>query len=284
MIEKLLFSSLEMPGETIRIAIALIGTILTVYFDIFNNRNVPNNLLYAFLVIAFITSIIFFSPEIMLYSLFQFALVALAGFALYKMGQVGGADIFVLSSIVLLLPILPSAQEPLFNFPLLLPLLLYAGVAFAVYSIFYFGKIIMHKKNLNPNYLYLLLIIPYFLFAWLFLSAPFFSPVYFLIASLLLLSSIFFLVFRSAIYDAISEKILISKLLPDGDVLAKEKMAPLMKKLNIGPVIEEKELKILKKAKVKEVWIYSKLPPFLPFILLGLLASLFFGNMLFLVF
>jgi len=61
-------------------------------------------------------------------------------------------------------------------------------------------------------------------------------------------------------------------------------MGPLMKKLKIGPVIEEKELKILKKAKVKEVWIYSQLPPFLPFVLVGLLASLFFGNLIFLVF
>ena len=142
----------------------------------------------------------------------------------------------------------------------------------------------MHQKKLKANYWYLILIIPYLIFAWIFLSAPFFSIVYFSIASLLLLSSIFFLVFREAINEGITEKVLVSKLPPDGDVLAKEKMAPLMKKLKIGPVIEEKELAILKKAKVKEVWIYSKLPPFLPFVLIGLLASLFFGNLLFLIF
>ena len=284
MLEKLLFSSLEMPGETIRIAIALIGTIIVTYFDIFNQRNIPNNLLYAFLAISFITSIIFFSPEIFIYSLIQFAVIALLGFGLYKMGQLGGADVFVLCSIVLLLPILPIGAETLFNFPLVLPLLLYGGVAFAVYSVLYFGKIIMHQKNIKPNYLYLVLLIPYLLFAFIFLNAPFFSLTYFLIASLLLLSSIFFLVFRDAIYEGVSAKVLVSKLPPDGDVFAREKMAPLMKKLNIGPVIEEKELKILKKAKIKEVWIYSKLPPFLPFVLIGLLASLFFGNLLFLVF
>ena len=284
MLEKLLFSSLEMPGEPARIAIALIGTIIVTYFDIFNNRNIPNNLLYAFLAVAFITSIVFFSSEIFIYSIIQFAIIGILGFGLYKMGQLGGADVFVLCSIVLLLPILPTGEETLFNFPLALPLLLYGGVAFAVYSVLYFGKIIMHQKNLKPNYIYLALLIPYFIFAFIFLNAPFFSTIYFMIASLLLLSSIFFLVFRDAIYKGISEKVLVSKLPPDGDVLAKEKMGPLMKKLKIGPVIEEKELKILKKAKVKEVWIYSQLPPFLPFVLVGLLASLFFGNLIFLVF
>ena len=284
MLEKLLFAPLTMPGELLRIIIAVLGTGLATYYDIFNNRNVPNNMLYAFLAIAFIVSIIFFQQEVFIYSIIQFAVIGLFGFLLYRTGQIGGADIFVLCSIVLLLPVLPASQEALFNFPLILPILLYGGVAFAVFSVLYFGSLIRHQKTLKANYWYLILIIPYLIFAWIFLSAPFFSIVYFTIASLLLLSSIFFLVFREAIYEGITEKIPVSKLPPDGDVLAKEKMGPLMKKLKIGPVIEEKELAILKKAKVKEVWIYSKLPPFLPFVLVGLLASLFFGNLLFLIF
>ncbi len=284
MIEKLLFSSLEMPGELIRIFFAVVGTLAVTYFDIFKNRNVPNNLLYSFLLISVIISLVFFSPEIFIYSLLQSAIIGIIGFGLYKLGQLGGADVFVLCSIVFLLPILPFGADVLFNFPLLLPILLYGGAAFAIYSVFYFGKLIFHQKNLKPNYLYLLLLLPYMFFAFIFLNAPFFSIIYFFIASLLLLSSIFFLIFRDAIYSGISEKVLVSTLAPDGDVLAKEKMSSLMKKLKIGPVIEQKELTILKKAKIKEVWIYTQLPPFLPFVLIGLIVSLFFGNLIFLIF
>lgn len=283
MLEQLLFEPLKMPGEDIRIFLALAGTLATVYFDIFNNRNVPNNLLYAFLGIAILTNVIFYDPLVVAYAGGLAAIVFLLGFILYKMGQIGGADLFVICSIILLLPIHPSSLETLFNYPLIFSTLLYSGVVFSIFSIFYFGSKIFKSNDAKPNLLYLLLLLPYIGFAYIFMSAPFFSPVYLLIASIFLLSAIFFLVYREAIIASTMEKINLSAI-TDEDVLAKEKMKPLMQKLKIGPVIGEKELAILKKAKVKEVWIYAHLPPFLPFLFLGLIASLLWGNWILLVF
>ncbi len=283
MLEQLLFEPLTMPGEQIRIFLALAGTIATVYFDIFNNRNVPNMLLYAFLGLAILANIVFYDPLVFAYAASLAAIVFLLGFFLYKMGQIGGADLFVICSIILLLPIHPSNLETLFNYPLIFSTLLYSGVVFSIFSIFYFGGKVMKSKDAKPNLLYLLLLLPYIAFAYIFMGAPFFSPVYLAIASIFLLSAIFFLVYRDAIIASTMEKVNLSAI-TDEDVLAKEKMQPLMKKLKIGPVIGEKELATLKKAKVGEVWIYAHLPPFLPFLLIGLIASLLWGNWILLVF
>ena len=284
MLEKLLFSTLVMPGELFRIAIALLGTSATVYYDVFNNRNVPDKLLYAFLAIAFLTNLIFFDADALLYGAGLTAILFAFGFALYKMGQIGGADLFVICAITLLLPIHPSFLSTPFNYPLIFSALLYSGVAFAAFSIFYFANLMLKSRNAKPNLLYLALLLPYALFAYMFISAPFFSPVYFFIASALLLSSIFFLVYRNSINEAMMQEVKVSALDGDEDVLARERMEPLMKKLKIGPVIGKNELAILKKAKVNEVWILANLPPFLPFLLLGLIASLFIGDWIFLVF
>lgn len=277
MIEKLLFSPLQMPGEIFRMIIAIAGTAAISYYDIFNNRNVPDNILYAFLAIAFLTNLVFLDADILIYGCALTAILFALGFFLYRSGQIGGADLFAVCAITLLLPILPSSLAAPFNYPLIFPILLYSGAAFAVYSLFFFSKLIIKSKKAKPNYVYLILIIPYLLFAYVFSAAPFFSPAYFFLASLLLLSSIFFLVFRQAINEGIIGKVPISRV-DNEDVLAKEKMEPLMKKLKIGPVLGEAEMEKLRTAKVKEVWIYATLPPFLPFLLIGLLLSLFFGD------
>ncbi|MCP4646857.1 MAG: hypothetical protein GY852_03865 [bacterium] len=284
MLEKLLFSTLVMPGELVRIAIALLGTAVTVYYDIFNNRNIPNNILYAFLAIAFLTNLVFFNADILLYAAGLTAILFVFGFILYRAGQLGGADLFVICAITLLLPIHPSSLSTPFNYPLIFSTLLYSGVAFAVFSIFFFGNLLIKSKKAKPNLLYLSLIIPYLFFAYIFLTAPFFSPAYFFIASILMLSAIFYLVYRNSINDAITQKVKVSTLKGDEDVLAKEKMSELMKKLKIGPVIGKGELNALKRAKVKDVWIYAELPPFLPFLFIGLLASILIGDWIFLVF
>ncbi|MEM4272377.1 MAG: hypothetical protein QXH30_02210, partial [Candidatus Bilamarchaeaceae archaeon] len=266
-----------------RIFLALAGTAAAVYFDLFNRRNIPNALLYAFLGAAIVVNVFFFDPLVFAYAAGLAAIVFLLGFFSYRRGHIGGADLFVICSLILLLPIHPYNLQTPFNYPLIFSALLYAGVVFSTFSIFYFGCKLLKSKDARPNLVYLLLFIPYFAFACIFLSAPFFSPAYFAIASVLLLSAIFFLVYRKAIIASTMEKVPLSKI-TDEDVLAKEKMGPLMQELKIGPVIGEKELAILKKAKVKEVWIYAHLPPFLPFLFIGLIASLLWGNWILLIF
>ena len=282
MIERLLFFPMNMPFEEARIVIALVGTLIGVYFDVFNNRNIPNLYLYAFLAVALLSNVVFYDADVFIYAILLAAIVFFAGFLLYRTGQLGGADVFVLASITLLLPISPSYIKIPFNFPFIFSVLLFGGVAFSVFAIGFFAKRLKGRKA-RPNFFYLILLIPYFLFAYIFISAPFFSPAYFFIASILLLSTIFFLMFREPINESMTERVLLRKT-GDEEVLAREKMGETMKKLKIGPVLGQKERKALERAAVKHIWIYSQLPPFLPFVFVGMVLALFFGDLLFPVF
>ncbi len=284
MLEQLLFSPMVMPMETARIFLALLGMAIGTYYDLFNDRNVPEKFLYAFLAIAFLFNVVFFDYDVFVYAVvLAFVLFAL-GFAMYRLGQLGGADVYIVAALVLLLPIHPSYLSIPFNYPLIFSVLIFGGAAFAVYSIFYFAKILSAKKSkAKPRYEYLLMFLLYGVFAYLFFNAPFFSLAYFAIASVLLLSSIIFLVYRDAINEAMMEQVLVKQLEPE-DVLVKDRMDPRLRKLSMGPVLGPKDIEALRGAGVKQVWVYANLPPFLPFLFLGLIAALLFGNALFLIF
>jgi len=284
MLEELLFSPMEMPMETARIFLALLGMAIGTYYDLFNNKNVPEKFLYAFLAVAFLFNIVFFDYDVFVYAVvLAFVLFAL-GFAMYRLGQIGGADVFVIAALALLLPISPSYLNVPFNYPLIFSVLIFGGAAFALYSIFFFAKILSEKKaKSKPKYIYIILFLAYGLFAYLFFNAPFFSMAYFAIASILLLSSIIFLVYRDAILEATMGQVFVKDLEPE-DVLVPERMDVHMKKMGLGNVLSQKDIDALKRSGTKHVWVYSNLPPFLPFLFIGLILALFFGNQLFLVF
>lgn len=284
MLEELLFSPMVMPMETVRIFLALLGMAIGTYYDLFNNKNVPEKFLYAFLAVAFLFNIAFFDYNVFVYAAVLAFIFFAMGFAMYRFGQIGGADVFIIASVILLLPIHPSYLNVPFNYPLIFSVLIYGGAVFAVYSIFYFAKILSSKKTKSrPRYIYLSLMLVYGLFAYLFFNAPFFSMAYFAIASILLLSSIVFLVYRDAIMEATMDQVFVKDLEPE-DVLVKEKMDAHMKKMGIGNVLSHKDIEALKRSGTKHVWVYSNLPPFLPFLFIGLILALVFGNQLFLVF
>lgn len=284
MLEWLLSSPMQMPMETARIFLALLGMAIGTYYDLFNNKNVPEKFLYAFLAVAFLFNIVFFDYDVFVYAgVVAFILFAI-GFAMYRLGQIGGADVFVIASVVLLLPVHPSYMIVPYNWPFIFSILIFGGAAFALYSIFFFAKILSAKKaKSKPKYKYLALFLVYWLFAYLFFNAPFFSMAYFAIASILLLSSIIFLVYRDAIMEATMDQVFVKDLEPE-DVLVPERMDVHMKKMGLGNVLGQKDIDALKKSGTKHVWVYSNLPPFLPFLFIGLILALFFGNQLFLAF
>lgn len=284
MLEQLLFSPMQMPMEAGRIFLALLGMAVGTYYDLFNNKNVPEKFLYAFLAAAFLFNVVFFDYDVFVYAVVLAFILFALGFAMYRLGQLGGADVFVVASLALLLPIHPSYLQVPFNYPLIFSVLIYGGAAFALYSLFFFAKILSKKKTKSrPKYIYLALFLVYGLFAYMFFNAPFFSMAYFAIASILLLSSIIFLVYRDAIMEATMEQVFVKDLEPE-DVLVKEKMDAHIKKMGIGNVLSQRDIEALRRSGTKHVWVYSNLPPFLPFLLAGLLLALFFGNQLFLVF
>lgn len=280
MLEKILFGGLVLPGESIRIAVALLGLIATSYYDIFNNKNIPEKLLFLFLGISLIVNFYFFEQDLSLFALGIAIIVGVIGYAFHKLGQLGSADIFVLCSVILLVPIHPSFSGLVFNYPFILSLLVFSGVAFAFYLVVNYSVKLLKKKKTNPNTLPLTILLPYALFVYVYITFPMFSQFYFAIVSIIIFSSMFFLVYKEDINKMLVKKVKL-KDVEEEDVLALDFMdKKLIERYKLERVLTQKEIKRLKKLKIKELWIYKYLPPFLPFLLIGFILSLFFSSLL----
>ena len=279
MIEEVLFGKIAMPGEAIRLVLAFLGVAVATYYDIFNRRNVPNSVLYAFLAIAFLTNVFLYQADLFIFSVALAAFFAAIGYIFYRFGQLGGADVFIIASVILLLPVHPSFVGLTFNMPFIFSVVVFSGVSFAVYVMVYFG-FRLWDEGARPRLMYALLLIPYILFAYVYFNSVLFSTMYFVFVSILLFATVFFLMFREDINLLLSERMSPSEL-EEEDVLALDLMdKEFVRKYSIRRLATRGEIDRMVALKVPEVWVYSKLPPFLPFFLLGMVMSLFFAGSL----
>ncbi len=279
MITDVLFGNLTMPGEMIRLAVAFVGVALATYFDLFNKRNVPNSLLYGFLAIAFVVDLALFQQDIFVFSVALALFFAAIGYVFYRFGQLGGADVFIIASVILLLPFHPSFVSLPFNLPYIFSVMVFAGIAFALYVVCYFG-LKLRDAGAHPKRMYALLIIPYLLFAFVYVNSIIFSPMYFIFVSILMLATIFFMAYKEDINLLLAERMSPAEL-EDEDVLALEMMdQDTVKKYGLKRLATKSEIERMSKLQLAEVWVYSKMPPFLPFFLLGMVLSLFFAGSL----
>lgn len=279
MIEEVLFGKIAMPGETIRLVAAFLGVMIATYYDIFNKRNVPNVFLYIFLAVAFALDVFLYQQDLFIFSVALALFFSALGYIFYRFGQLGGADVFIIASVILLLPVHPSFVGLAFNLPFIFSVIVFSGVAFAVYVVAYFGFRLL-DEGAKPKLQYLLLIIPYLLFAYVYFNSVLFSLMYFIFVSVLLFATVFFLMFREDLNLLLSERMSPSEL-EEEDVLALDMMdKELVKKYSLKRLATKDEIDRMIAMKVPEVWVYSKLPPFLPFFLLGMVMSLFFAGSL----
>jgi hypothetical protein len=282
MLEDVLFGTLAMPGELIRVVLAFLGVGIAAYYDLFNKKNIPDVYLYAFLGVSFLVNAFFYEQTLFWFSLAIAAFFSAVGYLFYRVGQLGGADIFVLASVMLLLPLHPSFVGMTFNLPFVFSLIIFSGVAFALYVMLFFGWKLM-KTEARPKLLYLLLFIPYLLFAYVYINSFLFSPVYFIFITLLLFAVIFFMMFKESLNMLLAEEIPVSQIEPE-DVLALEVMnKDLIERYKLQRLVTKEELARIRKTKIHDLWVYTKLPPFIPFILLGMLLSMFFAKNLLLI-
>ena len=55
-------TDVNMPLEWLRIAVALLGTGVCAYYDLFNNKNIPERVLQVFLGVAILVALIAYDP------------------------------------------------------------------------------------------------------------------------------------------------------------------------------------------------------------------------------
>lgn len=279
MLEDVLFGQLVMPGEIFRLLIAFIGVGIATYYDVFNKKNVPDIFLYGFLAVAFLLNLVLYDTDLFWFSIAITVFISAIGYLFYRVGQLGGADVFVLAAIMLLLPIHPSFSSMPFNIPFVFSVIIFSGVIFALYMMVYFGLKLMQTEA-KPNLTYLLMLIPYALFAYVYMGSFLFSPVYFAFITISLFAIIILMMFKESINKMLAEELPIAQL-QEEDVLALELMnKDMIERYKLSRLMTKKEIDRLKKTKLEEVWVYTKLPPFIPFVFAGMVIAMFLARYL----
>jgi Flp pilus assembly protein protease CpaA len=273
-----LFSHYEIPFEGIRIAAAVLMLAIGSYFDLFKKKNVPDNFLYACVGVAFLFAVFPFT-DLSLYALAQGIFIFAIGYMMYKAGQIGGADVYLLTALALLLPVPPAVSGVGMAVPFIFFVMIFAGLLFTIYNIAYFVVKLSQEKIQRIDWVYLILAIPFAIFAYFYLNSMFYSPVYFSIITILFVGAVVFGAFRETIMKSMVVKVPVGK--AEEEVFASEYASEKEREIVKVRVIDKKTIEELKKAKIKEITVYGKLSPFVPFMLLGVLLSLFFSNLLF---
>ena len=282
----------SIPYEQLRIGIAVIGTASATYYDLTNNRNVPNSLLYAFLAAALLVNAFGMGGHLAYTIAISIAIFAV-GWMFYRAGQIGGADVFVLASISLLLPVQPvsllQVQQPIdaLQMPFTLYIFAIAGLVFilamlvnyapSAFSAYRRGKV---KVGMEKWAYVAAILILYMGFLYISRSIPFIPGFYSILLGILVIASIFFMIFREFVRSEMLASVPFAQI-EEEDVLAIEHIPQKMvDKYSIPRVIGADDIARLKRLSVplKKWPVYKKMQVFLPYVLIGLIAMLLIGD------
>jgi preflagellin peptidase FlaK len=273
--------------EIVLAIIALVWLGYASYCD-FRTREVPDWISYSLIAIGlafYLIKSLILNDLSIIQSLFGLLIFFLLGNLLYYTKQWGGGDVKLLSALGALFPVYPKELlnyfTPNLDLPFLAILVLNLIIFGALYSLIYsFYLIIKNKVKLNfkVNKIYLALAI-------LFLLITFFLD-NLIIKLLILLLALLVLIYpylRNYI-NLVEKQIMIKKIkidkLTEGDwvienIYYKGKLIYNKNK----PGINNNEIKLLKKFKIKNVLVKEGLP-FIPSFLITLIISLILGNLL----
>ncbi len=269
--------------ELLRIVFALAFTSIAAYQD--NKTSyVSDKVLYAMVGGGLLLNILSFNPAFFISTLPVALFIAVFGYLLWKRGSFGQGDVWLFLGLHLLLPEYPSfVQIPLLQFPFVASVFLASSV-FSLFgsSAFYAAKLAQQKlfdKFRSSAFIILSVSTVFFLYK---MPLPPLAKLFF---ALFIISGVFLALF----YRAIKEKVLIQwvslKGVEDEDVIAIEKMpAGIVKKYGLEKVATKsvfKRLRALSKSgRMKRFPVYKNLIRFNPYVLAGLIACLYAGDLL----
>ena len=284
-----------------RIASALVIALIYLLFDVFNKRNVPGAFAYFTLGYGFVLTVLYFNMSQILVSS-AIALVILGiGYAIYKAGQIGAADIIELAAISLMLPmqqapvLFSSAAQ--FSLPFILSVMVAAGMAAIIIVPAYYlpkAKRLFRKPlaafvDKKGAFKAIVIIVPYLALAlFLDLEASINAVGLLMLLSMMFGSSLLML-FEKPITDSMVELVTIDKC-DEGDIIAfnlmkKSEIDSIRKRVKIFDRLVTKELMAEMEAKrVKDkLPVYRNALPFAVPIFIGVALSILFGNIIFFI-
>ncbi|MEM3364148.1 MAG: A24 family peptidase [Candidatus Micrarchaeia archaeon] len=250
-------------------AIAILFLAVASYYDVFNKRTIPDWLSYSFIIVALLSTVLTAGVDFIKIGV-AIAVFAI-GYLIYRVGYIGGADVFFITGLVLLLPITENSNGV--GIPVIVNVLLISTLTMAVYLEFSFFA---QKRKVEPRMQEIITaivwIVGYLAIAYLLSSLGLV-----LLAGLAVvvgaISSVFALIKRDLAKSLIIE--VAPKDIIEEDILAVEEMDPkVVERLKLERLLTKEQIKRIKDAGLESVPIYGKLPPYMPFLLVGVVAAL----------
>ncbi len=277
---------------TIRIGILLVITLAYALFDALNNRNVPNAFAYASVVVGIAVLLATYGTTVIAVGALIAAVVGALGYVLYRVGFLGGGDVFEFVAIILLLPLQPApllGALPQFNLPFILSVFISTGIVvlWAVpiyYLLFVKGR---EKTFRIPRRAALSAIALLAAYLLLFLAIDFaigFNPTALALILLIAVPSALMLAFQKLITARMVADVYPSAL-EDGDIIATNMMQAKDLRFFAGKsksfqrLVTPKLMKDLKGVK-RRLPVYKNAVPLAFYTFIGVLIALAFGNLL----
>jgi prepilin signal peptidase PulO-like enzyme (type II secretory pathway) len=189
----------------------------------------------------------------------------------YKLGKIGGGDVKIFTGIALL--------NPINQVDFLITLFFFATIsAIIFYSIYYSIK--YYKKGINfereKKGIYNSIIIASILIIYFVMMTSFniITEQFLLILITPLGLGLLYYALQKGIKEEFFEKKILIKDLEEDEILGEKNSLKIKKLFKLKYLIGEKEILLLKKNKIKEIFVLRNLPKFGPFIFIGTIIAI----------
>jgi len=276
---------IELARAFAGVAIALAGTAIAAYTDI-KTGYVHEWLTTPMIAAGALLTLMSFNAALIIATFAVAFAVFAAGYLLYRAGQLGGGDVLLFAALSLLVPSSPFAKSQI---PPILVVFLLSGV-FCIAGVFatYLPKVVQDiaAKKAKPAVWDMVSAAAVFtsVSALMLASQRFgMSAAQAAIFAVILVPGSFLIAFKTHISDSYLVKNVPISRIEEEDVLALERIdGRIVKKYGMRKLLTKREIEKLKRVReMKRFPVYKGLPRFVPYILAGLVASLFLGDALF---
>lgn len=284
----------------IRIGVLIAFALAYMLFDLFNNRNVPSAFAYATLAVGILFTVLYFNFQTIAYS----GLIAIAvfgfGYAVYRIGQLGMADVIEFAALSLIIPFMakPLVYGPIQNYmPFALALVINSGVAALIVVPLYYipkskgiklARMDGHKK-VKKHFKVALILTIYAFFGVFLHFVVGASNASLILLAIIALGSGLVLMYEERMMAYMVQKVNY-KGMEDGDIIAtnmmgKRELSDAKKRIKNFERLANRKLilEIKKKMPTHRFPVYKKGIPFAVPILIGAISAIAFGNVLLLL-
>ncbi len=282
--------------DVIRIVVLLAITLAYSLFDLFNNREVPNLFAYGSVVVALALCITYMNSYTVVGIVIALIILGI-GYLLYKTGFLGAGDVLELTAIALLLPIQTTpllVTTPQLGLPFVLSVFISSGY-FAIIMLVLYYMAFARRNPLEKDFkieskrvfMGFMIVVAYILLMVMLYTLTGMGVIgIILILALAIFSSVMLVYERLMNYRMVS--MLLPKELTPDDMIATNLMnhddLTYFKGVskNFGRLATPKLIKDLESEK-KKLPVYRNAAPLAAFFFIGVVFSLLFGNLIFLI-